>query len=310
MNPIYYRSFTIQLTVALLLLCLELMVGYGLDIRRLHHQLEQTREARIATLQSISAAQNQLTSYQHLQIQFDDWQRRFSKALQPLHNPLTLSSLLQQLSAQAEHQGLKLQAIIPLKPSHDGVFIIQPIQLNAVSNYLSFIQFIAHLDKLGMPLKVIHFGVVANNEQTQPLTTLTLEAYKLAPSSTDIKTSTNELITLFKKLNPALPTAPTYSPVLQMRDPFEQKTQVKNQRHCNQQSLLTCFPLNEYQVLGVIQQQERFWATVRDPKGNIHQITVGMRLGDRQSPITHIDTKAVTLTHANPPKTIFLPVKK
>ncbi|MGB6976718.1 MAG: pilus assembly protein PilP [Gammaproteobacteria bacterium] len=311
MNTIYSRLVASKWTVALLLMCLEFIVGYGLDIRKLRHRLEQTQQARTSAAQAIATAQTQLTNYQYLQTQFDGWQRRFGKALQPLSQPLTLSNILQQLSAQAEQQGLKLQTMIPLKSRTNDVFTIQPIQLNALSNYASFIRFIAQLDKLSVLLKVANFALVSNNEHALPTATLTIEVYKFASEPSATKTSENKFTTILKKLNDLpFPAVSLHSPALPMRDPFAQTTLAKNQRHCKQQPLLTCFPLNDYRVLGVIQQNQQFWAIVLDPQGNLHQVTIGTRLGDQESHISHIDTQAIILTNISNPKTTTLTVEK
>jgi Tfp pilus assembly protein PilO len=298
MNTLYSQSFRNQLAVALLLMCLELSAGYSIDLRRLRHQYIQIQQSHRVAIKTITTAERQITDYQALQTQLANWKRNFNQALQPLRQPATLANLLQQLSTQAEYQGLKLQAILPLKPRISGIFTIQPLQLNILANYAALVQFITQLSQLPLFLKVTHFAVIANKDGALPQANLTIEIYQYAPASN--KTTAANLPALLKKLTPLPPSAAvSETKTLPGRDLFSATTPLKNQRNCNTQQLLTCFPLNDYHVLGIIQQNQHFWAIVLDPQGNLHQVTQGMYLSTQQSRITHIDTYAITVINNN-----------
>jgi Tfp pilus assembly protein PilO len=294
LDTIYYQSFPKKLAVILLLMSLELMIGYSLDIRGLTEQLAQIKQAHFATAQAIITAQKQIANYQKMQTQLKVWQLRFSKALQPLQQPFELSDLLQQLSTQTERNGLKLQAITPLQSRKIGVFIIHSIQLNTLTDYPAFSQFIEHLGELPFGLKVANFALATNKDPTQLTTTITIEIYKFASLA---KISTPNFAMLLKKINSlTFPIEPSPLGMPVLSDPFTQRTTAKKAAICQQQNPLTCFPLNDYQVLGVIQQKDHYWGILLDPQGNLHQVTTGMQLGNQPNRISRIDSQAITMS--------------
>jgi Tfp pilus assembly protein PilO len=267
----FYPRFAVGLGIGLL----TLVLGYAIDIRFLQKKLYAAKEQK-TKISHLLQNKNRITQETQVKQQnFEIKQTQYATKLKQFAGDFDITDILNGLEKATVYSQIELQTLEPQTSKEDEFFIIYPIKIKISGSYKNLLGFVNNVFK--QPYFIAFEELVlqkkASNDGGDELNMQALIAvYRNKTSAA--KSTTNE---------PSLQNNITIS--LPENDIFT-KTIAKTN--------LFLWATKELTFLGIIKQNQNIYGFISDPMGEVHRVSVGDKIGLKQSKITVIDEHGIT----------------
>ncbi|MCB1827646.1 MAG: pilus assembly protein PilP, partial [Coxiellaceae bacterium] len=196
-----------------------------------------------------------------------------------------MDKILKTITSIGHEAGLSFVRFKPELEKNQGFYAEIPIKIIALGNYHQMATFMSNVANLN-DLFTIHDFKIKRDKPTEEVLTMhvSLRVYQQK----------------FKVQLPIVPVAIPTVPKKQyqaqkQRDPFERPNtdQKKTSKQLYANAILTNVSVSSLKLIGTVSQNNRIWAMIATPQGNIVRITVGYRVGNNQALVTQITENQV-----------------